>query len=406
MNNSISVSRLTAYIKDVLSRDPMLKRVSVKGEVSNCKYHSSGHIYFTLKDEEAMIRAVMFAGKRNTGLAFRMQDGDKVVVSGAIDVYGKAGDYQLYADKIELDGEGDLYLKFLKLKEELEEMGMFDESYKQPIPSFARTIGIVTASTGAAVRDIITVSKRRNPYVKLVLFPAQVQGEGAAQSVVTGIKTLEKYVKPDVIIIGRGGGSIEDLWAFNEEIVARAIFDCSIPIISAVGHETDTTIADYVADKRAATPSQAAEFASCDLQNILGRIAYYEERINNLMAGELKDKRNELMRYKLNLQRLSPENQLNEKKHRSMLLEERLTRAMLDALEERKKRLSIDSAKLDALSPLKKLSQGYSYVSDDAGHTVNSVEKIKAGDKLHVYVYDGDITAQVLDIESVSREVE
>ena len=260
--NVYSVGQVNNYIKNMFAQDFMLHQISIKGEVSNCKYHSSGHIYFTLKDQTGTINAIMFAGNRK-GLSFQMKEGDKVVVTGSVEVYERDGKYQIYAREIELDGAGGLYLKFEALKRELEEMGMFAEEYKQPIPQFARRIGIVTAPTGAAVQDIRNIAARRNPYVQLILYPALVQGEGAAASIVNGIHALEQ-LGVDVMIVGRGGGSIEDLWAFNEEIVARAIFECTVPVISAVGHQTDWTIADYVADLRAPTPSAAAELAVFD----------------------------------------------------------------------------------------------------------------------------------------------
>lgn len=246
MRNVYSVKQVNAYIKNMFTQDFMLNRIYVKGEVSNCKYHTSGHIYFSLKDESGAIACIMFAGQRS-GLGFRMQDGQQVIVLGTVTTYERDGKYQLYAKEIILDGAGLLYERFEALKKELSEMGMFAQEYKQPIPKFAKKIGIVTAPTGAAIRDIMNISARRNPYVQLILYPALVQGEGAAASIVKGIEMLEKQ-GVDVMIVGRGGGSIEDLWAFNEEIVARAIFNCKTPIISAVGHETDTTIADYVAD--------------------------------------------------------------------------------------------------------------------------------------------------------------
>ena len=242
LKNVYTVKQVNAYIKNMFTQDFMLNRIYVKGEVSNCKYHTSGHIYFSLKDESGMIACIMFAGQRG-GLPFRMREGQQVIVLGNITTYERDGKYQLYAKEIILDGAGALYERFEALKQELGEMGMFAEEYKQPIPKFARTIGVVTAPTGAAIRDIINVAGRRNPYVQLLLYPALVQGEGAAASIVEGIAALEKK-GVDLIIVGRGGGSIEDLWAFNEEIVARAIFECRIPVISAVGHETDTTIAD------------------------------------------------------------------------------------------------------------------------------------------------------------------
>ncbi|MEE1028878.1 MAG: exodeoxyribonuclease VII large subunit, partial [Agathobacter sp.] len=264
--NVYTVGQVNNYIKNMFAQDFLLHRISIKGEVSNCKYHSSGHIYFTLKDSAGTISAIMFAGNRR-GLNFQMKEGDKVIVTGSVEIYERSGSYQIYAREIELDGEGNLYLKFEALKRELEEMGMFAPEYKQPIPKYSKRIGIVTAPTGAAVQDIRNISYRRNPYVQLILYPALVQGDGAAESIVNGIRALE-HIGVDVIIVGRGGGSIEDLWAFNEEIVARAIFDCQIPVISAVGHETDWTIADYVADMRAPTPSAAAELAVYDYRLI------------------------------------------------------------------------------------------------------------------------------------------
>lgn len=239
--NVYTVKQVNAYIKNMFTQDFMLNRIYVKGEVSNCKYHTSGHIYFSLKDESGTIACVMFAGQRG-GLSFHMREGQQIIVFGSVNVYERTGAYQLYANEIRLDGEGALYEKYQMLKQELEEMGMFAPEYKQQIPAYAKRIGVVTAPTGAAVRDIMNISARRNPYVQLILYPAQVQGEGAKESIVRGIRMLEMK-EVDVIIIGRGGGSIEDLWAFNEEEVARAIFDCTVPVISAVGHETDVTIA-------------------------------------------------------------------------------------------------------------------------------------------------------------------
>lgn len=264
----------------------MLRQVSIKGEVSNCKYHTSGHIYFTIKDAGAAMNAIMFAGSRAAGLSFHMKEGDQVIVTGSVEVYEKTGAYQLYAKKIEFDGEGNLYLKFEQLKRELEEMGMFAAEYKQPIPQYAGRIGVVTAPTGAAVQDIRNVSSRRNPYVQVILYPALVQGEGAADSIVKGIQTLDA-MNLDVIIVGRGGGSIEDLWAFNEEIVARAIFDCRTPIISAVGHETDWTIADFVSDRRAPTPSAAAELAVSDYRQTLERLDNLRRRMDRNLTGRI-----------------------------------------------------------------------------------------------------------------------
>ncbi len=275
MASIYSVTQVNAYIKNMFVQDYLLKRLSVRGEISNCKYHTSGHIYFTLKDKSGTLSAVMFAGQRR-GLNFQLQEGQQVIVTGTVDVYERDGKYQLYAREIKRDGKGDLFEQFQKLRDELEDMGMFAAEYKQPIPKYAKTVGIVTASTGAAIRDIMNISARRNPYVQLVLYPALVQGEQAKYSIVKGIQTLDR-LGLDVIIVGRGGGSIEDLWAFNEEMVARAIFECSTPIISAVGHETDVTISDYVADMRAPTPSAAAELAVFDYRQLEEQIHLYRE---------------------------------------------------------------------------------------------------------------------------------
>ena len=277
MKNVYTVKQVNSYIKNMFTQDFMLNRIYVKGEVSNLKYHTSGHIYFSLKDESGTIACVMFAGSRS-GLSFHMEEGQQVVVLGAVSVYERDGKYQLYAREIILDGAGLLYERFEALKKELEEMGMFAAEYKQPIPRYARTIGVVTAPTGAAIRDIINVAKRRNPFVQILLYPALVQGDGAVSSIVKGIHMLEEK-QVDVMIVGRGGGSIEDLWAFNEEIVARAIFECRTPVISAVGHETDTTIADYVADLRAPTPSAAAELAVVDYRQLVESVRIFKNQL-------------------------------------------------------------------------------------------------------------------------------
>ena len=289
MKNVYTVKQVNSYIKNMFTQDFMLSRIYVKGEISNCKYHTSGHIYFSLKDESGTIACVMFAGSR-AGLSFRLQDGQQVIALGSVSVYERDGKYQLYAREIVRDGVGALYERFEALKKELSEMGMFAPEYKQPIPRYVHTVGIVTAPTGAAVRDIINIAGRRNPYVQLILYPAQVQGDGAAQSVAQGIRALEKK-QVDVIIVGRGGGSIEDLWAFNEETVARAIFDCTVPVISAVGHETDTTIADFVADMRAPTPSAAAELAVYDIREVKERLLAYREVLQRTIRLETEKRR-------------------------------------------------------------------------------------------------------------------
>ena len=312
--NIYSVGQVNTYIQNMFAQDFMLHQISIKGEVSNCKYHSSGHIYFTLKDQTGTIAAVMFSRYRR-GLAFQMKEGDKVVVTGSVEVYERDGKYQLYAREIELEGAGNLYLKFEALKRELEEMGMFDAAYKKPIPRYATRIGIVTAPTGAAIQDIRNIAARRNPYVQLILYPALVQGDGAAASIVRGIHALD-VLGVDVIIVGRGGGSIEDLWAFNEEEVARAIFACNTPVISAVGHQTDTTISDYVADLRAPTPSAAAELAVFDVQLVEKWLMDYGTQMRRQLELKLNQMRTRLMHDEEKLRYLNPRAKLKENEKR------------------------------------------------------------------------------------------
>ena len=443
--NSIPVGEVSRYIRSLVSEDYFLKHLAVSGEVSNLTYHRSGHIYFTLKDETAALSCVMWAGDRG-GLGFRMKDGDKIVATGSVDVYMPQGRYQLYAKKIELQGAGLLYERFLALKAELEETGMFAEEYKRPIPYYVKRLGIVTAPTGAAVQDIRNIALRRNPYVQLILFPALVQGEGAAASIVRGIETLDA-MGLDCLIVGRGGGSIEDLWAFNEEEVARAIFDCSTPVISAVGHETDTTIADLVADLRAPTPSAAAELAVCDIRELTGRLSNARERLRTEMWERLDEARDRLQVCARHLRHLGPEDQIREKRQRAADLEDRLASLAERILEDRKNRLEMARVRLaerpaailqekkhrlafleervrgrsgevmrdkrhqlqiriqkwDALSPLKKLQQGYAYVEDASGRSIASVKDVRAGEAVHLEVTDGVIHAEVTGAEERVR---
>lgn len=401
MKNVYTVGQINTYIKNMFVQDYLLKRLYVKGEVSNLKYHSSGHIYFSLKDETGTLSCVMFAGQRK-GLAFHMENGQQVIVLGTVSVYERDGKYQLYANEIILDGAGLLYEKFEALKKELLEMGMFDPSYKQPIPSYVKRLGIVTASTGAAVRDIINISKRRNPFVQLILYPAKVQGEGAAQSIVKGIETLDAY-GVDAMIVGRGGGSIEDLWAFNEEAVARAIFECRTPVISAVGHETDTTIADYVADLRAPTPSAAAELAVADVREIFGKLESYRLSIRQLMEKNLDYARGCCQQYRLALAAKSPESLIRDKRQLALNDEMLLEQLMKEKLTEAKNQLGIYAERLNGLSPLKKLSQGYAYVMSGKRERISSVEQVKKGEKLSLYLADGEIEAKVEDSRKLSH---
>ena len=395
MKNVYTVAQVNGYIKNMFTQDFLLQSILVKGEVSNCKYHSSGHIYFTLKDGKGAIACVMFAGNRS-GLKFHMQEGQQVVVGGTIDVFERDGRYQLYAKSITLDGAGQLYERFEQLKRELAEQGLFAPEYKQPIPRFIRTLGVVTAPTGAAVRDIINIAPRRNPYVQIILYPAIVQGEQAPASIVNGIRALERC-KVDVMIVGRGGGSIEDLWAFNEEIVAQAIFDCSVPIISAVGHETDTTIADF--DLRAPTPSAGAELAVYDYSLMQTQLDELALRYTRRMKQQIASARMRLSNDQIRLSHLSPAGQIREKRSYLVSLEEKLERQMQEKLRERRYQVSLYAEKLKGLSPLEKLSQGFSHVADAEGRTVTDVNRIQVGELVTIHVKNGRIVAQVKEKE-------
>lgn len=395
MNSVYTVSQANQYIKNMFNQDFLLNNISVRGEVSNCKYHSSGHIYFSIKDRNGLLSCVMFAGKKR-GLDFKMEEGNKVIVSGNINVYERDGKYQLYADKIEKEGTGDLYKRFIELKNELEEMGMFSDEYKKEIPKYSMNVGIVTASTGAAIQDIINISKRRNPYIKLVLYPAKVQGDGAADTIVNGIRCLDSK-NLDVIIVGRGGGSIEDLWAFNEEKVARAIFECNTPVISAVGHETDYTIADYVADMRAPTPSAAAELVVFEYNKLCEKISSYEENMRYRIDIKIRNYRNTVNDLLWKLNKMSPANNIQSKRQRLADLEIRLYDSINRKTSERRHQLELLTERLNGLSPLNKLSGGYAYISDDKNKPVKSIKQINADDELKIVLKDGNAKVKVKD---------
>ena len=393
MQNIYTVAQINSYIKNMFTQDYMLQSVLVKGEVSNCKYHSSGHIYFTLKDAKGTIACVMFASYRN-GMDFQMREGQQVVVGGSVDVYERDGKYQLYARQIQLDGAGALYERYERLKLELEERGMFAPQYKQPIPGYIRTLGVVTAATGAAVRDIMNIAGRRNPYVQIILYPAIVQGDAAPASIVNGIHALERM---DVDV------TIEDLWAFNEEVVAQAIFDCPVPVISAVGHETDTTIADFVADLRAPTPSAAAELAVYDIGHLEDRLEEYACTLQHMCRKVIRHYRQEVEQYSVRMRYLSPLNTIRTKRTQALSLEERLQNLMERRLRDGRHRLALYVEQMKGLSPLDKLNQGYAYVADDTGRTLTSVGQVDVGDRMTVYVKDGSLQAQVMEKKRVDR---
>ena len=401
MGSIYSVGQVNSYIKDMFVQNALLRRINVRGEISNCTYHRTGHIYFSLKDHTGAISCVMFKGDSQS-LTFRMQEGQKVVVSGNISVFERDGKYQLYAREIQLDGEGALYQQYMQLKRKLEALGLFSAEHKKPIPVYAGTIGIVTAPTGAAIRDIIKVSYRRNPYVQLILYPALVQGTQAAQSIVQGIRTLDAY-GVDVIIVGRGGGSIEELWAFNEEPVARAIFACRTPVISAVGHETDTTIADLVADLRVPTPSAAAEQAVLEYRQLVNHM----ELLKNQLADRIEQKIH-LYRQRLEHDRLrflyaGPQHKLNEKKQYIAELMDRFPKEMQGKILDRKYQIGLLAERLDGISPLKKLQQGYSYTELSDGKAFRCLKQVEPGDMVTIHVTDGRVRARVEEMEALER---
>ena len=419
-----TVTQINTYIKNMFAKDFALNNITIEGEVSNCKYHTRGHIYFTLKDPGAAISCVMFSSSAEL-LDFRLRDGQKIEARGQIMVYEKNGTYQLYISSIRQSGQGVLYERFLKLKDELLEMGMFDQAYKKPIPRYAKRIGIVTAPTGAAIRDICQISLRRNPYVELVLYPTLVQGENAKFSIVRGIEKLDE-MNLDVIIVGRGGGSIEDLWAFNEEIVARAVFDANTPIISAVGHETDVTICDYVADLRAPTPSAAAELANFEYDTFLEELSLINAKLFSCIKNKVNKLDKQIIDKQLRLSAHDPKTELQKKYQKldfyrqsydySLKNKIKDTRLRLDScsrdleallntkLKELKNRLMILAGKQEALSPLRKISGGYGYIMDDKGKTVYSVNDIKAGDEIITVIRDGRIRSRINSIEDQSAD--
>ena len=396
MGSIYSVSQMNSYIHAMFAQDYLLNRVSVRGEISNCKYHTSGHIYFTLKDESSAIACIMFSAQRRN-LRFRLSDGMRTVVSGKVGVYERGGTYQLYANDIRPDGIGALYERYEALKKELEESGMFDPAYKKPIPRYINTLGIVTAPTGAAVRDIIQIAKRRHPGIQIVLYPARVQGDGAAQSISRGIRVLDE-AGVDVIIAGRGGGSIEDLWAFNEEITANAFFACSVPIISAVGHETDTVITDFVADLRAPTPSAAAELAVADMNAAAALAEDLARRLRDIMDWQIRESRRELEKRQMQLTMASPGNRLLQMR---MLLEEksqRLDTSMKQALAISRARLELLQERLSSLSPAAGLRKGMAMVQGGNGLLVTSALALSEGENVTILFADGSAEAEIRSV--------
>ncbi len=379
-----TVSQINGYVKKILDHNIILNNVWVKGELSNFKRHYSGHLYITLKDEGGVLKAVMFRSAAAT-LAFEPADGMKVLARGRVSVYEAGGAYQLYIEEMIPDGVGELYIAYEQLKKQLADEGLFDERHKKPIPKFPKAVGVVTAPTGAAVRDIINVITRRYPMAEIILYPAKVQGTGAAQSVVKAIEYFNATREVDTLIVGRGGGSIEDLWAFNEEITARAIYASEIPVISAVGHETDFTIADFVADLRAPTPSAAAEIAVPSTPELAARITADKSRIQQSIVSRIEGGRLLLKRFKMR----TPKDRIDE----YSLRVDSMTRSMENSLKMKtmslRRHFAAQAAKLDALSPLQTLSRGYAIPTREDGTVIRSVGEVKSGDEFTLRLKDG-----------------
>ena len=401
-NKVFSVTQINTYIKRMFQSDYALRRILIKGQVSNCKYHSSGHIYFSLKDEGSQISCVMFANARYDGLKFELEDGQEVVVDGNISVYERGGSYQLYAQEIRLNGIGELYVAYEMLKQKLYEEGLFDHEKKKPIPKNPKKIGVVTARTGAAIHDIISTAKRRNPYVQLILYPAKVQGDGASDTIVAGIKALDQY-GVDIIIVGRGGGSIEDLWAFNEEKVARAIYEAQTPIISGTGHEVDTTIADYAADLRAATPTAACELAVPDIREVMEGIINREYTLRTLLKQVVRRYQMKLQQYQITIANFDPRFQLQEQKMHLAELEEQIHAVMKNKMTDYQHKLELYTKELHGLSPTAKLINGFGYIEGSNGEPVTSVKKVMEGDQISLTISDGTIITKAEQIKRMDE---
>ena len=379
----LTVTQVNLYIKEMLSRDDVLSHITIKGEISNFKAHSSGHMYMSLKDETGVIRAVMFRSAAGR-LQFRPENGMKVIASGRVSVYERDGQYQLYIEYMQQDGLGDLHIAYEKLKQKLSAEGLFDPKHKKPLPKYPKRIGVITAPTGAAIRDILNILSRRFKYADVVLYPVLVQGENAAMSIAVALKYFNENNAADVLIVGRGGGSIEDLWAFNEEIVARAIYDSRIPVISAVGHEVDFTISDFVADLRAPTPSAAAELVVPSQEELKDKFNNVYGRLYSC-AGRILEKNRLRLRLLTEKPVLkTPERSLDERRLYLDGLYNRFENAYKNILKEKEQALKLNASKLDGLSPLSALSRGFSVTKDEGGRVVKSVEQVKKLSLIHI----------------------
>ena len=393
-----SVSDINLYVKNMLEDDYVLGNVYIKGEISNFNHHSSGHIYFTLKDEEGAVSAVMFRGNANT-LTFKPKVGMMVIVRASVSMYVKTGKYQIYVSEMEVSGRGTLHEAFEQLKAKLAKEGLFDDQYKKPIPYFPKTIGVVTSGTGAAVRDILNITRRRNPGAKIYVYPVLVQGDGAAADISRAIEDLNEHGLCDLLIVGRGGGSIEDLWAFNEEIVARAIFNSQIPVISAVGHQTDYTIADFVSDLRAPTPSAAAELATPDVKELQRRVEHYKLRIEKDIYKVLDHKAKILQMYTSRPVLARADEYFASKGQYLDQLYSRLQETMAANLNYKQSNLKEIIGKLDGLSPLNTLERGFSVVTDDKEKVITSVANLEKNQDIDILFKDGKVRATINEKE-------
>jgi exodeoxyribonuclease VII large subunit len=388
MSEVLTVSQLTRYIKRMFSFDNVLSNVCVTGEISNFKLHSSGHMYFTLKDQQSVIRCVMFR-TQNSRLKFKPEDGLKVIIRGYVSIYEAAGTYQLYPEYMEPDGLGNLYLAFEQLKQKLEKEGLFNPERKKKLPFLPKSIGVVTSPTGAVIKDIINVLFRRYPNAVLKIFPVAVQGEGASRQIANALDFINRFRAVDVIIIARGGGSLEELWPFNEEIVARSIYNSDIPVISAVGHETDYSIADFTADLRAPTPSAAAELVIPEKEMLVKKILDLKLRLKRAMAGKIQMERQRISQLMKSPSLRHPVDRINQKKMDIELLKKKLENGMVRKFETEKGRLSVVCGKLDVLSPLTVLSRGYSITRNLNDEIIKSVSQLQVGEELEIILSDG-----------------
>lgn len=403
MQQVLSITQINEYIRGKMDEDRLLLQLAVRGEISNYKMYPSGHHYFTLKDENAALKCVMFKTSASK-LRFRPENGMKVIAMGRITVYPRDGAFQLYCSAMSMDGIGDLYAAFEQLKAKLAAQGLFAPEHKKPLPQFPKTIGIVTSSAGAAVHDMLRILKKRYPIVKVRLLPVRVQGAEAPGEIAAAIRYANRFKLADLLIVGRGGGSIEDLWAFNDERVAYAIYASEIPVISAVGHEPDVTISDYVADLRAATPSNAAELAVPDQAALLQSMDAAASAMASALSGKLRHARQRLHVLAQSPALVSPTGYLEQRQQSLEHLKSRLIGAQMQQIQRKKQRYIGNTAKLDAMSPLKVLTRGYSIVSADDGTIVRSVRQTAPGREVQVMLSDGSLRATVSDIKEESDE--